>query len=84
MEEIDLISSLIPAIEQQLNSPETPFVRITLDRLTSHDEIPLEEAMQMMALCLADESNRMFIDQRNFDIARYQSLLDGLPELPVE
>lgn len=84
MEETDLISALIPAVEQQLDSPETPFVRITLDRLTQDDTTTREEAMQMIALCLADESNRMFIDKRNFDIDRYQSLLNTLPELPTE
>ena len=36
----------------------------------------------MIALCLADESNRMFIDKRGFDIKRYQELLEELPELP--
>lgn len=80
-EETDLVTSLIPAVEQQLESDQTPFVKETYDRLVEN-EFSDEEAKQAIALCLADESNRMFIDKRDFDLERYQELLDDLPELP--
>lgn len=82
MEESDLVESLIPAIEQQLESPDTPFVKQTYDRLMKDGEHEEEDVLYMMAICLADESNRMFIDKRNFDLARYKELLDALPEVP--
>ena len=80
-EEDDLVKNLLPAVEQQLESEQTPFVKQALSRLVKGGE-DAEEAKMMIALCLADESNRMFIDQRDFDIARYQALLNTLPELP--
>ena len=86
MEESDLVTSLIPAVEEQLTSRETTYVRKTYQRLLKLDdegeEIDEELAKKMIALCLADESNRMFIDKRNFDELRYQELLNALPELP--
>lgn len=82
MEEIDLVTSLIPAIKQQLDSPETPFVKDTYNRILKLEEVDEDEALKMLALCLADESNRMFLDKRGFDIKRYRQLLSELPELP--
>jgi len=80
-EEDDLVKNLLPAVEQQLESAQTPFVKQAFDRLLRLD-VEGDEAMMMIALCLADESNRMFIDKRDFDICRYEGLLDDLPELP--
>jgi hypothetical protein len=80
-EENDLVKNLVPAVKQQLESKQTPFVKKALDRLMG-EGVEEGEAEMMIALCLADESNRMFIDKRGFDLARYQELLDALPELP--
>ena len=82
MEETDLITSLIPAIRDQLKSKDTPYVKKAFERLIKLDEVDDEEALKMLALCLADETNRMFIDKRNFDKQRYLAMLDALPELP--
>lgn len=86
MEESELVTSLIPAVEEQLNSRDTTYVRKTFQRLLKieDEEETIDEdlAKKMIALCLADESNRMFIDKRNFDELRYQELLNALPELP--
>ncbi|MGJ8672374.1 hypothetical protein [Rubritalea sp.] len=82
MEETDLITSLVPAIQEQLNSKDTPYVKLAYDRIIEFDDIDEEEALKMIALCLADESNRMFIDKRDFDVERYKELLTALPELP--
>ncbi len=80
-EEENLVKNLMPAVEQQLESEQTPFVKEALLRLVKGGEEESEVKM-MIALCLADESNRMFIDKRGFDLVRYKSLLDSLPDLP--
>ena len=80
-EEDDLVKNLVPAVREQLESPDTRFVKKAMERLLADGE-ESSEAEMMIALCLADESNRMFIDKRDFDLKRYQELLDALPELP--
>jgi hypothetical protein len=81
MEENEIVVQLIPAIEQQMTSKDTPFVKKHFERLLGLGESE-HEAKKMMALCLADESNRLYIEGRDFDLKRYQSLLEALPELP--
>lgn len=82
MEESEIINALIPAIREQLKSKDTPYVKTAFDRIMKIDEIDEDLALKMLALCLTDETNRMFIDKRNFDASRYQELLNALPELP--
>ena len=82
MQETDLVTALIPAIKDQLKSKETPYVKKAFERLIKLDDVDNEEVIKMLALCLADETNRMFIDKRNFDALRYQVMLNALPELP--
>ncbi len=79
MNDESLIESLLPAIEQQLESSATPYVKATFVRLTEKELLSPNDAKEMIALCLADESNRMFIEKRNFDESRYQELLNNLP-----
>ena len=83
MDETDqLIESMLPAVEEQLASPETVYVQKAVDRLVASGETP-EEARRLVAFCLADEANRMMIESRGFDAARYQRLLKSLPDLPA-
>ncbi len=82
MEKTDLVTSLVPAVQEQLNSRDTTYVRKTYQRLLKLNDVDEKEALKMIALCLADESNRMFIDKRNFDELHYQELLNALPDLP--
>ena len=84
MNDDSLIESLLPAIEQQLESPDTPYVNEAFVRLVEKEELSPDEAKEMIALCLADESNRMFIDKRDFDVARYRELLAALPDFAEE
>jgi len=79
MNDESLIESLLPAVEQQLESSATPYVKATFIRLTEKELLSPNDAKEMIALCLADESNRMFIDKRDFDEKRYQELLNSLP-----
>ena len=81
MNDESLIESLLPAVEQQMESKETPYVKKTFTRLVEEEKMSPEESLEAIALCLADESNRMYIDKRNFDEARYQELLNRLPEM---
>ncbi len=83
-DEPSLAESLIPAIEEQLKSSATPYVAKAHQRLVGHEHIESDEAKLMIALCLADESNRMYLEKRDFDVERYQTLLKQLPELPEE
>ncbi len=82
MNDENLVESLLPAVEQQLDSPQTPYVAETFVRLVEKEQLTPDDAKGMIALCLADESNRMFIDNRDFDVERYQELLKGLPGEP--
>ena len=76
------IQALLPAVEQQLASPETPFVRLTLTRLIDDAGIPEDEARYMIAFCLADEIERFSAAADAFDLDRYKMLLALLPTLP--
>ncbi len=78
----DSIEQLIPAVEQQLSSSETPYVGQTYRRLLEDPTIDEHEAKLMISLCLADESEAMVEQKRDFNITRYRDLLDLLPKLP--
>ena len=55
----ELLESLLPAIDQQMGSEDTPFVKTTHERLIQHHDVDADEARRMIALCLADETERM-------------------------
>ena len=76
------ILALLPAIEEQLASPDTPFVPAALAHLLEQDDIEEEEAKYMLAFCLADEIEKMNNEERPFDLERYKMLLALLPALP--
>lgn len=76
------ILALLPAVEEQLVSPETPFVQATFDGLLTEEDIDETEAKYMVAFCLADEIEKMTAAKRPFDLERYQMLLALLPTLP--
>lgn len=78
----EILLQLLPAIEEQLKSPETPYVRETFDRLIQDPEIDEDEAKAMLAFCLADEVEMMQDHKRLFDADRYQLLLQLLPIMP--
>ena len=78
----EAVEKLLPAVEEQLNSPETPYVREAFDRILTEPDIEEEEAKAMLAFCLADEIEAMMADDRDFDGNRYQMLLELLPVMP--
>ena len=73
---------LITAVEQQLSSPDTPYVARCHERLIAEHNLPSEEAVEMIAHCLADELDTLQSEQRDFNVARYQLLLGLLPTMP--
>ena len=79
MNDESLLASLAPAVEQQLESEQTPYVKATFLRLLEQESLSPDDAKELIALCLADESNRMYVEKRDFDVTRYQQLLDTLP-----
>ena len=78
----EAVESLIPAINEQMDSPETLYVRETYERLVSEPDIEDDEARAMLAFCLADEIEAMTAGERPFDTERYQLLLTLLPAMP--
>lgn len=76
------ILALLPAIEEQLSSSQTPFVASAFNSLVNEDEIEAQEAKYMLAFCLADEIEKMNVEERAFNLERYQMLLALLPTLP--
>ena len=78
----EVVREILPAIEEQLGSQDTPYVRRTYERLLQEQEIEDEEARAMMAFCLADELEAMTTENRSFDAERYEMLLNLLPAMP--
>jgi len=78
----EAVEALLPAIAEQLDSSDTPYVREAYDRILNKPDIDDEEARSMLAFCLADEVEAMTNEERPFDVDRYQLLLSLLPAMP--
>ncbi len=74
-------STLIQAIENQLEAGEPAATQATLNKLTLVG-YERDECLQMMALVLAHEIRTMLSEDRPFDGAAYETMLRKLPELP--
>lgn len=74
----DLLPDLIAAVEQQLTSPQTPYVAQTFARLLKLG-IQESEAKSQIALCLGEEMDQMLRKRRSFDEKAYRTRLDALP-----
>lgn len=74
----DLLPDLLAAVEQQLVSPQTPYVAKTFARLL---KLGLEESdvKTQIALCLGEEMDQVLRKRRGFDEKSYRAGLDGLP-----
>ena len=68
---------LLAAVDQQLDSPETPYVLKTLERLTKAGMDP-DEAREAIARCLAEETDRVVRTGRPFDARQYEERLAAL------
>ena len=66
---------LLHAVDQQLESAGTIYVRKTFERLTKAGVEP-DEAREAIARCLAEATDRMFRSQRPFDEDAYRTSLE--------
>lgn len=74
----DLLPDLIAAVEQQLTSPQTPYVAKAFARLLKLG-IDESEAKSQIALCLGEEMDQVLRKRRSFDEKAYRASLDALP-----
>lgn len=79
----DLLPDLIAAVEQQLTSPQTPYVTKTLARLVKLG-IDENEAKSQIALTLGEEMDKLLRTRKPFDEKAYKAGLDALPMAPDE
>ncbi|MEP4076905.1 hypothetical protein [Haloferula sp.] len=70
-------ADLIAAVEQQIKAPSTRYVKSTYDRLIKAG-VEENEAKEMIAECLAEESDAMFRSNREFDEKSYRSRLGNI------
>ncbi len=80
----DLIESLLPAVREQLDSEQTPYVREVYESLQSKHGLEPEDALELIAQSLAIVLNSMMLGGRPFDTKQYKQLLSALPALPDE
>lgn len=79
----DLLPDLIAAVEQQLVSPQTPYVAKTLTRLVKAG-LEETEAKSQIALCLGEEMDKLLRTRKPFDEKAYKAALNELPMPPEE
>ncbi len=80
----EMIEPLVPAVREQLESPDTAYVKNCLERLTGREKLGEQEALELMAQALAITINAMVVGGRSFDSGKYKALLKDLPALPDE
>jgi hypothetical protein len=74
----EILNGLMQAIDEQLQSPQTPYVRKTLNRLLALG-LSEQQAREEMADCLGEELDDMLAKSRPFQEKSYRALLDALP-----
>ena len=76
-------STLIQAIENQIESDNPPAAKATFNKLTLVG-YEREDILNLMAHVLAFEIDNMLVEDRAFDGEWYENALRALPELPPE
>ena len=74
----ELLADLLAAVDQQLASAQTPYVKATLDRLIRKG-LDETEAREQIAWCLAGQMDEVMRSKRGFDEKAYRAALDELP-----
>lgn len=74
----EILQGLLFAVDEQLRSSATPYVKATYERLRSLG-LADEQAREEIADCLGQELDEMLEQKRSFDESLYRSLLDALP-----
>ena len=75
----EMIETLVPAVREQLESPDTAYVKNCLERLTGREKLGEQEALELMAQALAITINAMVVGGRSFDSGKYKALPDEAP-----
>lgn len=57
----EMIETLVPAVREQLESPDTAYVKNCLERLTGREKLGEQEALELMAQALAITINAMVV-----------------------
>ena len=76
-------STLLQAIENQIESDNPPAAKATFNKL-SLVGYERDDILNLMAHVLAFEIDAMLIEDRPFDTQWYEAALRALPELPPE
>jgi hypothetical protein len=74
----ELLADLLTAVEQQITSPQTPYVAATVQRLLKLG-MEASEAKSQIALCLGEEMDEVLRKRRAFDEKAYRASLNALP-----
>lgn len=74
----DILNGLLSAIDDQLHSAATPYVKKSYERLLALG-LSDTQAREEMADCLGAELDEMLEKNRPFDEGNYMALLDALP-----
>jgi hypothetical protein len=74
----EILQGLLLAVDDQLRSAATPYVKATYERLRSLG-LGDEQAREEIGDCLGQELDEMLEKKRAFDETAYRSLLDALP-----
>lgn len=72
--------AIMTAVRDQLDSPESPYVKEAYNRLVEQGH-PKEEVMNMLAVVLSTEMWEISVKQRSFDQNTYIQRLEGLPDM---
>ncbi len=74
----DILPELLRAVEQQLLSAQTAYVKKTFDRLVKQG-LEETEAKEQIAICLGEEMENVMRTKRGFDEKGYKEALAELP-----
>ncbi|NJM37017.1 MAG: hypothetical protein HC845_03590 [Akkermansiaceae bacterium] len=77
----DLLPDLIAAVEQQLLSPQTPYVAKAYSRLIQLG-LNTTEAKTQIAICLGEEMENILKSRMPFNEKSYRASLEALPMNP--
>jgi len=80
----EMIETLVPAVREQLESPDTAYVKNCLERLTGRGNLGEKGALELMGQALGLSIYEMVVGGRSFDSGKYKALLKDLPALPDE
>lgn len=74
----DILAGLMQAVDEQLQSPQTGYVKKTYERLLATG-LTDAQVREEIADCLGEELDEMLEKKRAFSEKNYRALLDQLP-----